>query len=109
MEVQPEPKFKELTSYDFTFNNGFRIPISLDASLGDSIEELEDRFVLNLVEKPSPSDPSEKMAAEVATVYKSHLLTVVVQHRKQRIPTPEEQLEFKNTLKSLVKMPKVLQ
>lgn len=106
MEFAQEPKFKDVINYDFTFSNGYRIPIIIDEELGDKIEELEDRFILNLVEKPSFTDPDDKLAAEIATVYKKHLLTVVIQKRKQRVQTAEEQLEFRDTIKSLIKAPK---
>lgn len=103
MEVEPTEQFKEVIDWDFTFNNNYRLPISIDEGVGDSVAELPDRYVVTLAEKPSLSDPEDLMPAEIATVFKSSLLTVVVRKRKQRIPTAEEQL---NLRKFIHKVPK---
>lgn len=103
--VERQEEFKNVTDWDFTFNNGYRIPITIDEAVGDKVEEQEDRYVLNLTEKSGMLDPEDKLPAELATVFKANLLTVVVRHRKQRIPTAEEQFDMRKLLHKVPKQP----
>ena len=100
---QAEPKLeKDVTDYDFLFSNGNKLPITLDLELGDTVQELKDRYVVFLAAKPRVSNPELTMPAETATVFKSGLLATIVRERKQRLPTPEEQFEMKLTMNKLI-------
>jgi hypothetical protein len=103
MELEQPKLEKDVIEYDFIFQGGSKLPITLDTGAGDTVTEEPERFVLYLAAKPSPTDDEVLMPAETAYVYKSNLVAFIVRNRKMRLPTPEEKFQFKKTLHSLVK------
>lgn len=95
--IQPD-RTKEVTEYDFTFNVGMALPVSVDTEAGDTIKEYEDRFVLELVAKPSMADSSLMLQPEKVTVFKNTLATIHERKRKLILLSPEEQFELQKTL-----------
>lgn len=98
MEIIQPVLEKDVVDYDFILTNGIKFPTTLDESLGDTCVEEEDRYRVYLAEKPRPTDPDTLMPAETALVFKANLVALVIRKRKQRLPSPEESLEFKNTI-----------
>lgn len=96
-----EPRI--INEYDFTFHNGISLPLSLDLSLGDTIEFSEGKTKVTLTSKPSLVDPTKILPAEEITIFQSSLM--FIQHRVREIvpPTPEQSVEWMKTLQEMSK------
>lgn len=94
----PDPSPKILDCYDFTFVGGFIIPVTLDLAAGDTIDVGEQVILVNILERPSLSDPDKRLPPEDIVIQRTNLLAY--QHRLQEVyeRTPEQEFEFQETL-----------
>jgi hypothetical protein len=106
MEIQEQIKEHNVTDYDFMFNSGSKLAITIDHDAGDNVQELGDRYILDTVAKPGLIDPEDSVDAETVEVFKTQLAVVARCNRKQRVPTEEEVF---NTRKLLHEMTKSIQ
>lgn len=102
MEILEKIQERNVTDYDFMFVSGQKMSITLDFGVGDTFEELEDRYRLFVEAKPSflGQEPTE---AETVQVFKNHLAMLASSSRTVRIPTEEESFEMQQTLHKLAK------
>lgn len=96
----PENK-KIVDDYDFIFDSGMVMPVTIDPDAGDSVSFNADGVVITLVAKPNPNDVSKILPAEDITMFSRHL--ACVQHRRREIIqlTPEQQLEWRKALQEM--------
>lgn len=94
----PGAPVKVLDEYDFLFNNGQAMPITIDSAAGDTLHITDTMITVDLVAKPSRIDPSNMLPAEDVIIYKHQLMAV--QHRKREVSamTPEQQFEWSRLL-----------
>lgn len=93
---------KQFDDWDFTFENGLLMPISIEEAAGDTIDFSDPAcIVVQLSERPSMSDPDKKLPAEEIRIFTGKVLAI--QHRKREVdaPTPEQKNEWLETLASL--------
>lgn len=83
MIIESLPEVRVVDDYDFQFVNGAMMPVTVDQSVGDTIEFGPDRTKIHLAEKPSIQDSSKKLPAEDILVFNQHVITV--QHRKREL------------------------
>lgn len=103
MEVVEQVKEHDVVDFDFMFASGSKLAVTLDETAGDTYDENPNSYVLNVVAKPSLSDPDEKVEPETIEVYKAHLAVSVIRQRKQRTPSEEEQFNMRKTIHALAK------
>ena len=103
MEINNSIKEVEVMDYDFAFTNGMRISQSLEPNTGDYAEELADRYILHLSEKPSKVDPDELIPAEDVTVFKDQVVVLINRKRMMKLPTEQELFDMKEILHKIPK------
>jgi hypothetical protein len=103
MEILEQIKEHDCTDFEFLFGTGPKLTISVDHDSGDTWTELDDRYVIEVTEKPSLGDPDEMVDAETLIVHKANLAAVSIRKRKQRMPTEEEKLQTKKFMHQLLK------
>lgn len=88
---------KTLDDYDFVFESGMSMSLTLDFLGGDSIKYNDLTVVITKVAKPHPTNPVQVIPAEDITLFVSHILSV--QHRQREITelTLEEKQAWKET------------
>ena len=64
---EPEPYFVE--EWLFRFANGLDLPITIDSTQGDRIEQGPETITIHLAAKPSRLNPRAKLDAEDHTIY----------------------------------------
>lgn len=96
----PEIK-KILFDYDITFTTGMIMPLTLDPTLGDTIDLSPTVIQVHLEPKPSLSDPTVTLPAEDITIFTNHILSI--QKRKREITdlSPDERLQWKKVMAEL--------
>lgn len=92
----PEVK-KTVEDYDILFTNGYLMPLTLDASLGDTIFFNDKMIKITLAARPIQSDPDKSTPAEDITVFMANVLSIRHCVREVVEPTPEEKAEYRKT------------
>jgi hypothetical protein len=96
---------REVEEYDFTFDSGLFMSITVDKEAGDTIEFASSPMAtqFKLVSKPSPTDPRGRTTPEELTIFMDHV--VAVQSRKRSVTpvSPEQKEDFQKTLIQLSK------
>jgi hypothetical protein len=105
MELVETVKFKEVIDYDFMFVGGDKVAFAVEPAAGDSFEEQTDRFVINLVSKPSIIIPEEKSDPSTIEIFKSGIAAKVTTPRKVRLPSEEEVFNMRKTIKTILTEP----
>jgi hypothetical protein len=77
--------------------------LTLDLSAGDTISQSDTHYHLTLSEKPNILDPDILLPSEHISIAKSAIAVLITRKRKQLLPTPEQQFNFKKTLHALAK------
>lgn len=92
-----EPKL--VKDYDFIFTNGLVHQVTIDESLGDSIEIGEDLSKVHIGARPSQGDPTQLSPEEDNTINMKNVIMVV--HRKRTIipQSPEQKEQFHQLIK----------
>lgn len=99
MEYNEPIKEVPVTDYEFAFVGGKTLPLTLEES--DSIQELHDRFVVNVAPKPNLFDPDRPLPSEVITVFKQHLTAYITRSRMRREPTQEELVDMRQLVHNM--------
>lgn len=101
MEIHNPINKKFVDEYDFVFSSGMIMPMTIDKSLGDTIDFVEEGVVVKLTPKPSISDPDIMLPGEDVTLFSKHLLAI--QHRRREVLdlSPEEKTEQRNFFKNI--------
>ena len=87
--------------YDFTFPGGVQVLITIDESVGDVIVSGPEVIVASLAAKASLNDPTKLLPAEETTIFARQLLCYQRREREILELTPEQQFEWKKTIKEL--------
>lgn len=97
-----EATTKRVHDYDFHFDNGFLIPITLDLEAGDVIKFSEDdKYIfIRLVEKPNDLDPTKTLPAEDITIRTDQVVFWRHWLRDKVIPSVEQRVELEQLFKS---------
>jgi len=98
MQINSPEIYKELKEYEFVFSSGVSLPFMMDETAGDTLQEEGEYLVVNLVEKPSRTNPDLKTSPERVKIYKSQLAAVYERVHKLREPSPEEKFNMVKTL-----------
>jgi hypothetical protein len=101
MYIPTPDVLKILVDYDIVFSSGIMLPVTLDATLGDTIEDRGDTLFINLTAKPSLSDSSKTLPAEEITVFKAQVVSIQKRTREVVQLNPEQQAEWRKTIKEL--------
>lgn len=98
---------KTLDDYDFVFESGMMMPLTLDFTAGDSIKYNDLTVVITKSAKPHPTNSAQIIPGEDITLFVSHILSV--QHRQREVTelTPAEQEAWKKTWEDLTAHPTV--
>ncbi len=90
-----------LEDYDVVSVNGMMMPITINATLGDTIELGPTQIVAHLVAKPSINDPNKLLPAEHIIIYTAQVFSI--QHRTREVTnlTPEQRFELDKTYQEL--------
>ena len=108
MEIVAPIVEHDVIDYDFSFTNGVRSTTTLIPALGDSTNELQDRYTVVLTSKPNPINPEEMMPKEEVSVFKSNITVVIKRERKQRSPSVDELIDIKAAYGQMAREPKGL-
>lgn len=98
MDLIKPIKLHDVTDYDFIFNLGAKISLTVDHDAGDTAEERADRYVINTKQRPGIV-PGEVIEAAETEVFKEHLAMLSRRNRKQRMPTEEEAMDMQTLIK----------
>ena len=100
---EPDPKTKILDDLDFHLSNGTIRPITLDKSIGDTIDynAPKDAIIINLVARPSLTDSSEFVPAETLTFFKQHIMYISRREREVAEQTAAQKREWIKTLQEV--------
>jgi hypothetical protein len=103
MEIQTTEVKKFLDDYDFVFESGMILPLTIDQSVGDKMHIDNDLVLIYLTAKPTASDPTVVLPAEDITIFKKHL--VYVQHKQREVTslTADQQNAWNRTVQELSK------
>jgi hypothetical protein len=104
MEIKEQIKEHKVTDYDFMFATGAKMTVSVDHDAGDTANQHNDRWIIEIAGKPNLEDSDELVDAETIEIYKANLAAVVKRNRMQRMPTEEEKLEMKRFTHKLAKL-----
>jgi hypothetical protein len=99
----PTPRTKKVDDYDFLFDSGFLLPLTVDPSLGDTIEFSDVGVKINLVGKPSTTDPDQFTPPEDHTIFTRHLCAVTHRVREAPVVTKEQKTEWVRTIQEISK------
>lgn len=99
--TQPTPEVKLVDDFDFVFDSGQFMPITVDKLAGDTIEFEPDSVTVHLVRKPSLVDPEKTLPAEDITIFARHIISV--QHRAREIALVPVDPAWQKTLLELGK------
>lgn len=98
MIINTELPTKIVKDFDIAIMSGMVMPVTIDETLGDTFEELPDRFKIYLAPRPT-LDASDVLPAEHIDIYKTHVVSVNHRTRKVIPRTPEEELLWKQSLR----------
>lgn len=95
-----EPRIVD--DYDIIFVNGVVWPVTIDGQAGDSIDFKEDRIIVSIASRKSPTDFNAMTVPEEQTIYKQNIC--IVNHRKRVLipPSPEQRNEMSEFIKQKV-------
>ena len=93
--VTPGELTKTIKELDITFTNGIVLPLSIDESAGDSIEDTGDKYIVRLTAKASPIQPNETIPAEIFYVFKQNVIVLQERMVTRRLASPDEQFELR--------------
>ena len=82
----PDPEKHEVHDYDITLSNGFLLQVTVDETLGDSIEFGSTTTHIHLSAKPSRINPKETLGKEDISVFNQHI--IVVNHKCRMVTPP---------------------
>lgn len=101
----PDIPSRIVDEYEFWFENGNSITVSIDKELGDSIDFSTHPMavVISLSAKPGKTDPSQMMDAQDLTVFIGHVLSIQHTTKTFTPPTLAQQDEWKKTILELSK------
>jgi hypothetical protein len=104
MEINSNPKSKFVDDYTFHFVGHDVLPITIDKSIGDTIEfEPHGGIRICLVARQSITNPEEVLPAEDFGVLPSNLLWVEHKQRIQVEQTPDQKNEWTEMIEKLKK------
>lgn len=108
MLITSSPEVKKiLDDYDFFFESGMSMSVTLDFALGDSIKYNDLTVVITKIARPNPNNPAQIIPAEDTTLFINHIISV--QHRQREVVefTPEEKQAWAKTWEDLISHPTV--
>lgn len=103
MDISEPIKERDIVDYDFMFTSGAKLAVAVDEAAGDTVEEQTDRFIFNVVSKPTVGDPTELTDPETLQVFKLGLAAICSCKRKQRMPTEEELFDMHKLVHTIAK------
>jgi hypothetical protein len=81
MEIRiPEIK-KTVYDYEFLFNSGLNLQLTIDPDAGDTIEYLKGIVHVHLAPKTNLTDPSSSQSAEDHTIFLRHVVSTLKKER----------------------------
>lgn len=103
--TSPDPPKREVTEYDFSFQNGMMLPVTIDKDGGDTIdlETYPHAIIINFAPKPSLVNPEVVTPPEQITIFTSHLLSIHKRVREVTDPTQEQKDLMKLTFQEMGK------
>ncbi len=92
---------KLVDDYDFVFLSGMPLPITIDKSIGDSIDFEPDKVIVHIAERVNPTDSTARLPKETLTIYLKNV--ALVQHRERSVypQSPEQREEYKELLRKV--------
>jgi hypothetical protein len=103
MEVKTPEVTREVQDYDFTFQSGSVLSVTVDKEAGDTYDVLGTVIKIHIAEKPSFADLEATIPAEDITVYERSLAAIQKRNRTLTLIGPEEQYEMKQLIHELAK------
>lgn len=94
---------KTVTDYEFIFEGGIVMPVTLDPSTGDTIEWGDQIIFINLAPKPTIADPTKFIPREEVTIYRTKLLSTQKKSREILPIQPDQRDEWVKTVQELSK------
>lgn len=103
MLVQSPEVKKVLFDYDFTFDTGMVLPLSLDPTIGDTIVLGDHVIQVHIEPRPSLSNPDTILPGEDFTIFTSHVLAIQKRKREVTELSPEEKIGWGKMMEELSK------
>ena len=89
--------------YDFVFNSGLVIPVTINAEAGDSITFNESVVKIYVASQPSMNDAQKMLPSRDITLFTRHLAAAEHRIREVIALNPEQKHQWLETLKSASK------
>ena len=98
----PDPTSRVVEDYEFSFNGGQVLPITIDRELGDTVsfDQAPLAIVIKLVAKPSKVDPDRTLPPEEITIFHTHLIAIQKRPREVTDLTVEQREQWKAYMKT---------
>lgn len=95
-----EPEKHEVHDYDISLDNGVQLQLTVDETLGDSINIGPETTQVHLAKKPSRMNPKVILAAEDILVFNSHVMVVSHKIRLAAVSSEADETAWMETLKA---------
>lgn len=103
METKPAPKARFVDEYDFVFQGGMVKQISVDSSIGDTIEFVNGGVKIFLAARQAIGNPDEIIQSQDITIFSQHLFSIDHQKRLVQEQSPDQRYEWFQTIKEATK------
>jgi hypothetical protein len=97
------PEIKHIVDdYEFLFESGFMLPVSIDKDQGDTVEFEDKAILIYKAPRPSQSDPTRFLSAEDITIFPTHI--VAINHRTREVTElgPNEKEALRKSFTDLI-------
>lgn len=95
----PEPTTKTVYDYDFAFDNGNGQSITIDPTLGDTIDFTDKTIEVVFAPKPSKTNPTVTLNREEVTFYLPKIVYIQKRERQLTDLSAEQKLLWEKELK----------
>lgn len=105
MDIATKEAKREVEDFDIISVTGLKESVTVDASAGDTVEQLSDRVIFKCIARPSPLNPEIILQAEEVSYLLANTFSI---RRRKRIvtdPTPEQKAQLAAWIKSTLKQP----
>lgn len=104
MKINPVVKDKVIKEYEFVFDSGFAIPVTIDEEAGDWYDDQSapDRIYITIAGKPTMSNPDALTSPERITIYLKHIAAIQCRERRSVELSPDERFDLASFVNSKV-------
>lgn len=101
MVIETPPDCRLVEDYDIEAITGNSMTVTIDPTLGDTIDINPTRILIYVAPRQSQVDPTKKSPSETTTINQSHVFAVRKREREIMNLTIEQQVEWSRTFKEM--------